>query len=722
MEIVTTVLGPLVAGAFPRVSGFFYSKIKNAFRFQMDVNDLEKEMGLLQDVRNEVENELDGSVARGWIVEVEEIENEVNSMREGIGSSDQNYCGGFFDFYLHNREVAEKLRVKGPERRVEYIPGSLIERQKTASENLAKIINLLNDDGVRRISNLNKQLSDPFLTSYLDIVIWTTVSKKLDLNRVQTQIADRLNMDESIESFAIKLHRRLKQQNRFLLILDDVWEGIDLDAWGVPQPEVYTGCKIILTTRFLDVCRQMKTHEAVKMDVLNEGEAWELFSEHAGKVATLEHIKPYAEAWSYDSLPGKNLKSCFLYCSLFLEDFSIDMRGLVQYWPTEGFIDEQQSYTDIYNRGFTLDENLKDCCLLEAGKPKETTVKMHVVRDVAIWIASSLEDGCKSLARSGIGLTEISNFELSLTVLPDREMQCSEVSTLPLQGNPDLDIVPEEFFQGLKALRGLNLGDTHIPRLPHSFLQLDELRALVLMGCKYLEELPPLGGLRRLQQLQTFQAGVASGLSGLEVLEMTYSNYIWGIQGKVEEGQATFDELGSLKQLIRLCINLKSTTCPSFEYVPWIERLKSFKFLVGSVTDTEEDGKFEKRQVRLGNIDPSGECIEWLLINACSLALFNIRGLNQTIETLVTRSVDCFSSLKGSGSQYDLLPNLEHLKLIKPTALESISEIAVHLGLRFSSLRVLHVLGCPKLKYFLNCSTDFTQNLGKPGRNQVTLL
>ena len=180
----------------------------------MDVNDIEKEMGLLQDVRNKMENELDGSVARGWIVEVEEIENEVNSMREGIASNEQNCCGGFFNCCLHNKEVTEKLRkvhrlhqvgtsmvaaVKGPERRVEYIPGQLIEHQKTASENLAKIINLLNDDGVRRIGvwgmggvgkttlvkNLNNKLSNPFLTSHLDIVIWTTVSKKLDLKKVK---------------------------------------------------------------------------------------------------------------------------------------------------------------------------------------------------------------------------------------------------------------------------------------------------------------------------------------------------------------------------------------------------------------------------------------------------------------------------------------------------------------------------------------------------------
>ena len=34
----------------------------------------------------------------------------------------------------------------------------------------------------------------------------------------------------------------------------------------------------------------MKTDEAVKMDVLNEGEAWELFSDHAGKVS---HLRAY---------------------------------------------------------------------------------------------------------------------------------------------------------------------------------------------------------------------------------------------------------------------------------------------------------------------------------------------------------------------------------------------------------------------------------------------
>jgi disease resistance protein RPS2 len=151
------------------------------------------------------------------------------------------------------------------------------------------------------------------------------------------------------------------------------------------------------------------------------------------------------------------------------------------------------------------------------------SVKMHdVVRDVAIWIASSSEDGCKSLVRSGIGLSEISVGEFSnsnslkrvsfmknnITRLPDCVIQCSEASTLLLQGNELLQTVPERFLQGFEALRVLNLSHTKIQSLPLSLLQLGDLRALNLRDCDYLEELPPLGGLSRLQILDLHFSGI----------------------------------------------------------------------------------------------------------------------------------------------------------------------------------------------------------------------
>jgi disease resistance protein RPS2 len=57
-------------------------------------------------------------------------------------------------------------------------------------------------------------------------------------------------MEESLERMAIRLYQKLEEEEKFLLILDDVWEKIELDTLGVPQPEVHRGSKIILTSRF----------------------------------------------------------------------------------------------------------------------------------------------------------------------------------------------------------------------------------------------------------------------------------------------------------------------------------------------------------------------------------------------------------------------------------------------------------------------------------------
>lgn len=70
-------------------------------------------------------------------------------------------------------------------------------------------------------------------------------------------------MGESVERMAIRLHHRLEEE-KFLLILDDVWEKIDLDSLGIPQPEVQNGFKIMLTSPFLDVCRHMMTNVELK--------------------------------------------------------------------------------------------------------------------------------------------------------------------------------------------------------------------------------------------------------------------------------------------------------------------------------------------------------------------------------------------------------------------------------------------------------------------------
>ncbi|KAG7994114.1 hypothetical protein I3843_01G039800 [Carya illinoinensis] len=567
----------------------------------------------------------------------------------------------------------------------------------------------------------------------------------------------------------------------------------------------------------------MLTDVQVKMSVLRDEDAWQLFSRYARDVVTSEHIAPLAEAicreckglplaiitmgaamrgktnpevwkhalnqlhrsvpyaagveealykplkWSYDSLEGKDLKTCFLYCSLFPEDFSINIDELVWYWLAEGLIDDRENYEVFYSRGISLIENLKDACLLEDGSDKGT-VKMHdVVRDVSIWIASTCsEDGSKSLVRTGKGLKEISVTELSNSLKrvsfmdndleklsDDSVIRCSEASTFLLQNNPRLELIPEIFLERFKALRVLNFSQTSIKSLPDSLLQLDDLRALLLSNCKDLEGLPPLERLSRLQvldlsrtgirelpkrleqlnnlrhlnlaqtsKLEVVKAGVISKLSRLEVLDLSYSGYIWKEKGAVQEEEACFEELQCLEQLQVLSIRLKWNPCytPQDTITSWLNGLKAFEISFErssnfvSVRDLCLLSDAFQKRVTMEWIDLSGGQIVWLFSNASYLRIKS-GGLIEMLQDLVINSVGrSFTYLKkleifysdnsfqtgGCTSQYDLLPNLEELVLVKLTGVESISELANLLGLRFQRLKTICVFGCPKMKYLLS--------------------
>ncbi|KAL0688627.1 hypothetical protein Bca4012_088304 [Brassica carinata] len=332
----------------------------------------------------------------------------------------------------------------------------------------------------------------------------------------------------------------------------------DLYLLGIPRTEENKGSKIILTSRFLEVCRSMRTDLDVRVDCLCEEEAWELFCQNAGEVARSDLIEPTLQKpfhlnlsrsvpWiksieekiyhcqplkvSYDFLEGQ-AKSCFLLCALFPEDHSIEVTELVMYWIAEGLMEEQGSLEESMNEGITIVESLKDFCLLEDGSRSET-VKMHdVVRDFAIWIMSSSQNDCHSLVLPGTGLQEIRQEKFApslrwvslmnnklerLPRLP--EEYCMEASTLLLHGNSLLQEAPEGFLQAFPALRILNLSGSRVNSLPHSCLQLSSLHSLFLRGCADLIDLPSLETLAKLELLDLCGTHIKEFPKGLEKLE-----------------------------------------------------------------------------------------------------------------------------------------------------------------------------------------------------------
>uniref|UniRef100_A0A1D1Y9Q9 Putative disease resistance protein At1g61300 n=1 Tax=Anthurium amnicola TaxID=1678845 RepID=A0A1D1Y9Q9_9ARAE len=266
-----------------------------------------------------------------------------------------------------------------------------------------------------------------------EVVIWVTVSKDANIRKIQKSIGDRLQLSPSaedqepassspqVEEQAEAIFKALSKR-RFLLLLDDVWEELDLKLVGVPLPTAENKCKIILTTRSKQVCHKMGARKLVNVEALNQSDSWELFKMKAGTEVDLDNprIKPIAEAvarkcgglplalitvgcamaeahsvgewqealdqlresphelpgmkeevlslikFSFDRLGDETIKECLLYCCLFPEDEEIPVEQVIGYWLWEGFLDNPQSNSIIRarNRGHGVITRLKSAGLL----------------------------------------------------------------------------------------------------------------------------------------------------------------------------------------------------------------------------------------------------------------------------------------------------------------------------------------------------------------------
>ncbi|KAK9229450.1 hypothetical protein WN944_022412 [Citrus x changshan-huyou] len=84
------------------------------------------------------------------------------------------------------------------------------------------------------------------------------------------------------------------------------WEKerlVDLIKIGVPLPSTKITFKIVFTTRFIDICGLMEAHNKIKVECLNDEEAWELFCK---KVQGLTEVP---DIWKWEGLRRVSLMS-----------------------------------------------------------------------------------------------------------------------------------------------------------------------------------------------------------------------------------------------------------------------------------------------------------------------------------------------------------------------------------------------------------------------------
>ncbi|GLT31087.1 hypothetical protein SLA2020_058500 [Shorea laevis] len=472
------------------------------------------------------------------------------------------------------------------------------------------IMKLINDELVREAK--------------FDKVIWVTISYPLDIIKLQENIArtiagddrQRLPGGEDKERRAAEL-KSVMGRVRHVLILDDVWEVFSLIEVGIPEPTIQNGSKIVVTSRSIDVCQKMGC-EIVKVEPLSFQESLNLFLDKVGchvlQVPNLEGILkliveecgglPLAivviaesmkgeddiEVWknalnelqervksvtgsdqkmfkrlrfSYDRLNNSEIQNCFLYCSLFPEDYPFWRTELIERWIDEGLIDGFASRKATFAKGHTFLNMLVKNCLLEKtiNWHGDDVFKMHdILRDMAI---KSISPEFGYMVKAGMKLTEVPEErgwgnDLKKVSLMDNKIskiplelspKCPTLSTLILSNNHNLSEIPESFFEGMPELKVLDLSQTGIEALPNSISNLEKLSSMRLRQCYRLRYLPSLAKLTALKKLDLYNSMITVVPQGMDKLISLEYLDLSGFSNQKEIPMGMLSNLSNLQYL-----------------------------------------------------------------------------------------------------------------------------------------------------------------------------
>ncbi|XP_021602179.1 uncharacterized protein LOC110607389 isoform X1 [Manihot esculenta] len=405
-----------------------------------------------------------------------------------------------------------------------------------------------------------------------DVVAMVAVNQTPELRRIQSEIADILGLKFDVEEIpgrANRLYERLKKElekekkekkelekeNKVLIILDDIWRKLDLNAVGIPFGDGFKGCKILLTSRRQDVLsREMGTQQEFKLDVLQDEEARSFFeitvagakdselppiaAEIAKKCAGLplllltvatdlrnrelyawnDKLKQLSEfdneeiyskvhavlESSYNNLGSNEVKSFFLLCGL-IRQSNIEIQSLLKYIMGLSLFKNISTVQEARNKVYSLIDSLKMQSLLLDGD-MYGFIKIHdVVRDTALSIASReqhafIDTSGKELMKfPNKDCTRISISYCDTENLPEG-WECPKAEALLLFTEIFSLGIPHQFFKGIRNLEVVDFTGIHFLSLPSSLAFLSNLHTLCLHQCQ-LDDLAIIGDLKQLRVL-----------------------------------------------------------------------------------------------------------------------------------------------------------------------------------------------------------------------------
>ncbi|CAI9266132.1 unnamed protein product [Lactuca saligna] len=409
-------------------------------------------------------------------------------------------------------------------------------------------------------------------------IIEAVIGEISDPIAIQQVVADYLCIElkeSDKKTRAEKLRQGFKAKSdggntKFLIILDDVWQSVDLEDIGLsPSPNQGVDFKVLLTSRDEHVCSVMgvEANSIINVGLLIEAEAQRLFQQFVETSEPELHkigedivrrccglpiaIKTMActlrnkrkDAWkdalsrlqhhdignvatavfrtSYENLPDKETKSVFLMCGLFPEDFNIPTEELMRYgWGLKLF-DRVYTIIEARNRLNTCIERLVQTNLL-IGSDNGVHVKMHdLVRAFVLGMYSEVEQA--SIVNHGNMLGWPDENDMIVHSCKRISLTCKGMIEIPVDLKfPKLTILklmhgdkslkfPQEFYEGMEKLQVISYDKMKYPLLPLAPQCSTNIRVLHLTECS----------------LKMFDCSSIGNLSNLEVLSFANSRIEW---------------------------------------------------------------------------------------------------------------------------------------------------------------------------------------------------
>ncbi|XP_057733749.1 putative disease resistance RPP13-like protein 1 [Arachis stenosperma] len=500
------------------------------------------------------------------------------------------------------------------------------------AESLVTVIPIVGMGGIGKTTLAQLVYNDAKVMGKFDTRAWVCVAENPDPVHVTRTIIGAIDSSPCIlENFDL-LQTNLKVKligKTFLVVLDDVWHD-QQDMWEdflKPFHHGNNGSKILLTTRNENVASVFAPNNLhYRLNLLSKEDCWLLFLKHTSvstnskQYTTLEIIGrkivkkckglPLAvktlggllrnkhnegdwenvlksEIWelsnskiapalrvSYHYLPS-HLKRCFVYCSLYPQDYAFDKDNLILLWMAEDLLQPKKNNTlknigcayfdelvarsffqpSSTERGlFVMHDLMHDLATFFAGKfyfKLEESENLHGVdskirhlsfSSISWGIITSFGEACKRAVHLRTAL-DFSWYRQSIDVesKPWLLQQQLRVLSFPIKSLP-------ESIGELIYLRYLNLSGAWIVTLPESICKLYNLQTLILGTCYELEMLPS-----RMQDLVNLQHLDIRGVSRLKEMpkkmsKLKHLNFLsYYIIGKHEENGIR--ELGTLDNL-----------------------------------------------------------------------------------------------------------------------------------------------------------------------------